>query len=109
MLVSIKYVLRSIPLNRGKYYLTSLPLVIAESRIHVTSVCQRHYSFDVTSVGQRKPEVTRVFVRSPTELFVLASWRVGQDYVHSPNLLKRKCISEVVRIGSAIIFHLSKV
>ena len=28
--------------------------------------------------------------------------------VHSPNLLKRKCISEVVRIGSAIIFHLSK-
>ena len=28
--------------------------------------------------------------------------------VHSPNLLKQKCISEVVRIGSIIIFHLSK-
>ena len=28
--------------------------------------------------------------------------------VHSPNLLKRKCRSEVVRIGSAIIFHLSE-
>ena len=26
----------------------------------------------------------------------------------SPNLLKEKCISEVVRIGSMIIFHLSK-
>ena len=24
---------------------------------------------------------------------------------HSPNLLKEKCISEVVRIGSIIIFH----
>ena len=28
--------------------------------------------------------------------------------VHSPNILKEKCISEVVRIGSIIIFHLSK-
>ena len=28
--------------------------------------------------------------------------------VHSPNLLSRKCISEVGRIGSIIIFHLSK-
>ena len=28
--------------------------------------------------------------------------------VHSPNLLKRKCISEEVRFGSAIIFHLSE-
>ena len=28
--------------------------------------------------------------------------------VHSPNISKRKCISEVVRIGSIIIFHLSK-
>ena len=28
--------------------------------------------------------------------------------VYSPNLLKRKCISEVARIGSIIIFHLSK-
>ena len=28
--------------------------------------------------------------------------------VHSPNLLKRSSISEVVRIGSVIIFHLSK-
>ena len=28
--------------------------------------------------------------------------------VHSSNLLKEKYISEVVRIGSIIIFHLSK-
>ena len=28
--------------------------------------------------------------------------------VYSPNILKRKCISEVVRRGSIIIFHLSK-
>ena len=28
--------------------------------------------------------------------------------VHSPNLLKKKCISDVVRLGSIIIFHLSK-
>ena len=28
--------------------------------------------------------------------------------VHSPNLLKRKCVSEVVRISSKIIIHLSK-
>ena len=28
--------------------------------------------------------------------------------VHSPNLKQEKCISEVVRIGSIIIFHLSK-
>ena len=28
--------------------------------------------------------------------------------VHSLNLLKEKCISEVVRIGSIIIFYLSK-
>ena len=28
--------------------------------------------------------------------------------VHSPNLLRRKCISEVVRISSIIMFHLSK-
>ena len=28
--------------------------------------------------------------------------------VHSPNLLKGKCVSDVVRIGSIIISHLSK-
>ena len=28
---------------------------------------------------------------------------------HSPNFLKEKCISEVVRVGSVIIFHLSEV
>ena len=31
-----------------------------------------------------------------------------KKYNHSPNLLLRKCISEVERIGSIIIFHLSK-
>ena len=30
------------------------------------------------------------------------------EKVHSPNLLKKKCIGEVVGIGCLIIFHLSK-
>ena len=31
-----------------------------------------------------------------------------KNYVPSPNLFKRKCVSEAVRIGSILIFHLSK-
>ena len=30
------------------------------------------------------------------------------EKVHSPKLLRKECLSEVVRIGSIIIFHLSK-
>ena len=41
------------------------------------------------------------------KLFLTLSLPSSQK-VHSPNLLKRKCISEVVRIVSAIIFHLSE-
>ena len=35
-------------------------------------------------------------------------FRSWAQKVHSPNLLKRKCISEIARICSIIIFHLSK-
>ena len=38
----------------------------------------------------------------------LASDLAQVKKVYSPNLSKRKCINEVVRIGSTIIFHLSK-
>ena len=40
-----------------------------------------------------------------TLLLPFHSWA---QKVHSPNLLKRKCISKVVRICIKIIFHLSK-
>ena len=41
-------------------------------------------------------------------MYLLTLSLPSSQKVHSPNLLKRKCISEVVRIGSAIIFHLSE-
>ena len=40
--------------------------------------------------------------------FVLNPFTPRAQKVHSPNLLKIKCISEVVRIDSVIIFHLCK-
>ena len=42
-------------------------------------------------------------------LFNSSSMQVRRSQnVHSPNLFEENCISEVVRIGSIIIFHLSK-
>ena len=42
------------------------------------------------------------------ECFLLLLFHSQVQKLHSPNLPKEKCIGEVMRIGSIIIFHLSK-
>ena len=48
------------------------------------------------------------FVQRPDWCIVAKPLHSQAQKVISPNLLSRKCISEVGRIGSIIIFHLSK-
>ena len=59
------------------------------------------------SKGAHTP-ITFKWPNSNNALVTTLTLSLPSSKVHSPNLFKKKCVSEVVRIGSTIMFHRSK-